>query len=199
VNPLPPSVVLHSLVDACHSGSFLGLQFFTAYDYTQQQYVWRSKAIPNTGARGGIAIHIGVCSDDELSWQGETRNLAGLRQYDSKGLATHAFIQAVKQNRIGSLLRVTPQQLSYGGLLSFMMQALAAKQDSPQLQGGSLIGLTYAASVAGSLLAGPAGGLAASLAASNAGGAGRTPQHPVFSSTQLIDLHLPLLIGGIPD
>lgn len=203
VNPLPPSVVLHSFVDACHSGSLLGLPYFTDYDFNQQQYIWRSKPThwgsrPSmNGTRGGIAIHIGSCLDQELSYLGETRSLIGTRNFNSRGLATHAFIQAIEQNRIGAFLKVTPNQVSYGGLLAFMMEALS-KQDAPQLQGGALVGVSYAASFAGSMLAGPAGGLAASLTATNASGSNQAPQHPVISANQSIDLFLPLLIGGIP-
>ena len=154
VNPLPPSVILHSLVDACHSGSLLGLQLQTDYDFNQHQYVWRSRGYPRgqvaeqNGTRGGLAVHIGSCLDNELSFGGETRSLTGARQVgQSRGLATHAFIQAIEQNRIGSFIRVTPKQISYDGLLAFMMEALS-KQQTPQLQGGAY-GVHYVASLAG--------------------------------------------------
>ena len=214
VNPLPPSVILHSLIDACHSGSALDLQHQTFYDYSRGCYTWKCVALlarrpdllARKGTRGGLAVHFAACADHELSYQGEARNMFGIRKFACHGLATNAFIQSIEKNRLGSkYLGLSPAQLSYGSLLSHMNDLLVKSEGSSPFQGGggaqgpkSGLGLGVAASMVGSMIAGPIGGMLGSGAASAASMDDSPSQHPVFSCNQPLDLNLPLMIGGIP-
>ncbi|PON55908.1 Caspase-like domain containing protein [Parasponia andersonii] len=91
VRPLVEGVILHAIVDACHSGTILDLQF--VYDHKNKR--WEDHT-PRSGARkttsGGLAICISACEDHQLAadttaFTGKTMN----------GASTYIFIDLVKR------------------------------------------------------------------------------------------------------
>ena len=112
VQPLPHGVILHAIVDACHSGTAFDLPFETTYDYYRQMYVWKQNVGGYT--RGGLALQIGACLDQQTA-QDTNRNTGGKV---FTGAATYAFLQAIEANG--------PRQ-AYGALISNMANQLVSK------------------------------------------------------------------------
>ncbi|CAL5224264.1 g6922 [Coccomyxa viridis] len=113
VNPLPHGVRLHAIIDACHSGSVMDLEFRCEFqggqpvwtnEYSQQPRVWK-------GTNGGEAFQFGAARDAQTA--ADTSQLSG---NVSTGAATFSFIQAVE--RVGT-------NISYGRLLDEMSRTLA--------------------------------------------------------------------------
>lgn len=112
VQVLPPGVILHAVVDACHSGTAFDLPFTSSYDYYRQQYVWGQEVGGYT--RGGLALQIGACLDKQTA-QDTNRNTGGAV---FTGAATFAFLQAIETNG---------PRCAYGALLSAMANQLVTK------------------------------------------------------------------------
>eukprot|EP00210_Caulerpa_lentillifera_P008161 g7794.t1 len=93
INPLPRGVYLHAIIDACHSGTAMDLEFYTKLK--NGTFEWRSEGPCRIykGTSGGIAILFSACSDNETAQ--DTGNLAGGLY---TGAATHSFIQAIVYN-----------------------------------------------------------------------------------------------------
>ncbi|XP_020533883.1 metacaspase-1 isoform X2 [Jatropha curcas] len=66
VRPLPKGVVLHAIVDACHSGTVLDLP----YVYNRDRKCWDDNRPPSgvyKSTIGGLAIGISACRDDQMA------------------------------------------------------------------------------------------------------------------------------------
>jgi hypothetical protein len=112
IQPLPQGVILHAVVDACHSGTAFDLPFQTTYDYRYSQYQWGQHYGGYT--RGGLALQIGACMDQQTA-QDSNRNSGGKV---FTGAATFAFLQAIEQ---------CGPRCAYGALLSTMANQLVSK------------------------------------------------------------------------
>lgn len=108
VNPLPEGVVLHAIIDACHSGTALDLPYLSKGLNAANQWVWEDHRGKRTfkGTSGGDVFCISGCDDSQVS--ADTSSLAdgGV----STGALTFAFIEAV-ENSIKSGTRPTYDQL----------------------------------------------------------------------------------------
>lgn len=129
VNPLPRGVVLHAVIDACHSGTAMDLQFYTKCK--NGQFYWkdnyeRQMLVRNKSTSGGIAIQFGACKDSQVAQ--DTAELSGST---NSGAATYSFIEAVE---LGGL------QQSYSQVLCHMQRSLdkLAKMTGNQPGGGML-------------------------------------------------------------
>ncbi|XP_009118546.2 metacaspase-1, partial [Brassica rapa] len=108
VRPLPHGVKLHSIIDACHSGTVLDLPFLCRMDRSGQ-YVWedhRPRSGLWKGTAGGEAISISGCDDDQTS-----ADTSALSKITSTGAMTFCFIQAIERS---------PQGTTYGNILNSM-------------------------------------------------------------------------------
>ncbi|GLT26063.1 hypothetical protein SLA2020_011500 [Shorea laevis] len=66
VRPLKKGVTLHAIIDACHSGTVLDLE----YIYTREFERWDNNKPPSgayKGTNGGLAICISACEDDQMA------------------------------------------------------------------------------------------------------------------------------------
>ncbi|XP_041015884.1 metacaspase-3-like isoform X1 [Juglans microcarpa x Juglans regia] len=66
VRPLKEGVTLHAIVDACHSGTVLDLE----YTYDLQNKGWKDNKPPSKaekGTSGGLAICLSACEDDQMA------------------------------------------------------------------------------------------------------------------------------------
>ncbi|KAK2437342.1 metacaspase-3 [Trifolium repens] len=110
VRPLPFGAKLHVIIDACHSGNVLDLSFVCKMN-REGYYTWEDHTNSRTykGTKGGIAICISACDDDQVSV--DTSALSGK---EVTGALTYSFIQTV-QNEPG---------LTYGHLLSTMRSTI---------------------------------------------------------------------------
>ncbi|WJX46573.1 hypothetical protein P8452_33361 [Trifolium repens] len=110
VRPLPFGAKLHAIIDACHSGNVLDLSFVCKMN-REGYYTWEDHTNSRTykGTKGGIAICISACDDDQVSV--DTSALSGK---EVTGALTYSFIQTV-QNEPG---------LTYGHLLSTMRSTI---------------------------------------------------------------------------
>lgn len=129
VNPLPPGVRLHVVIDACHSGSVMDLEFRAKYKtsrgaYWKQEYAWRPSVYK--GTRGGEAFQFGASRDSQTA--ADTRRLSGSV---STGAATFSFIQAIERNGTG---------ISYLGLLQGMYYTIASLHGGPAPPMGGFMG-----------------------------------------------------------
>jgi len=128
VNPLPRGVYLHAIIDACHSGTAMDLEFFTKRKNGNIE--WRSEGPTRKykGTSGGIAVLFSACADSQVAQ--DTDNLTnGVHT----GAATHAFIEAVVENG---------PKISYLKVLSHMyrtMEKLCGKRYVPPGVGASLL------------------------------------------------------------
>ncbi|CAK9309189.1 unnamed protein product [Citrullus colocynthis] len=108
VSPLKDGVILHAIVDACHSGTILDL----AYVYDRNRDEWLDNR-PPSGARkstsGGLAISLSACEDDQFA--ADTSILTGKTM---NGAMTFILIHLVK----------TFGNLTYGRLLEYMHDAV---------------------------------------------------------------------------
>ncbi|CAH8250749.1 unnamed protein product [Arabidopsis lyrata] len=108
VRPLPHGVKLHSIIDACHSGTVLDLPFLCRMNRAGQ-YVWedhRPRSGLWKGTAGGEAISISGCDDDQTS-----ADTSALSKITSTGAMTFCFIQAIERSAQGT---------TYGSLLNSM-------------------------------------------------------------------------------
>ncbi|XP_021776458.1 metacaspase-1-like [Chenopodium quinoa] len=89
VKPLIKGVTLHAIVDACHSGTILDLEYL--YDLTGRKWLHNR---PPSGAkkctRGGRAICFSACRDDEMATDSNAFTKKGM-----SGVMTYCFIQAI--------------------------------------------------------------------------------------------------------
>ncbi|KAL2477471.1 Metacaspase-1 [Forsythia ovata] len=111
VRPLPQGTKLHAIIDACHSGTVLDLQFVCRMN-REGYYLWEdhgSQSAIYKGTNGGLAVSISACDDNQVSE--DTTALSG---NTATGAMTYCFIQAV-QNEPG---------LTYGRLLNAMRKKI---------------------------------------------------------------------------
>ncbi|BDA41997.1 Metacaspase-1A [Coccomyxa sp. Obi] len=118
VNPLPHGVRLHAIIDACHSGSALDLEFKCKVKDTgvtwKPEYTRRPACYKGTA--GGEVLQIGASRDKQTA--ADTASLSG---GISTGAATFAFIQAIERQGTS---------ITYLQLLYSMTQALEQLQAS---------------------------------------------------------------------
>ncbi|KAF4373713.1 hypothetical protein G4B88_030056 [Cannabis sativa] len=101
VRPLPTGVKLHAIVDACHSGTILDLQY--VYDIKKKN--WEDHTPPSKALKctnGGWALCLSACEDHQLAadttaFTGKTMN----------GATTYVLIDILKKN----------PNITYGDLL----------------------------------------------------------------------------------
>ncbi|MFS7985702.1 hypothetical protein Hanom_Chr11g01001681 [Helianthus anomalus] len=103
VAPLPHGVTLHCVVDTCFSGTLLDLPFLCTIN-RDGLYKWEEHQLTNKGTRGGKAVCISACADDQYS--GDTSAFTG----KAIGALTFSFIQTIENER----------KLTYGALLTSM-------------------------------------------------------------------------------
>ncbi|GJN31672.1 hypothetical protein PR202_gb20097 [Eleusine coracana subsp. coracana] len=93
VRPLGPGVKLHAIVDACHSGTILDLDYLCRISRTGY-WQWENQSLPYGGLKctsGGLAISISGCSDNKTAE--DTTAFSGSI---STGAMTYSFIKAVE-------------------------------------------------------------------------------------------------------
>lgn len=115
VRPLPRGATLHAIIDTCFSGTFLDLPFMCRMN-REGYYRWVDHSIPYAaykGTRGGLAISISACDDDQNS--GDTTVFTGT----ATGALTYSFIQTVERE----------PRLTYGRLLSTMRNSISKAQN----------------------------------------------------------------------
>ncbi|GKU97994.1 hypothetical protein SLEP1_g11054 [Rubroshorea leprosula] len=91
VRPLKEGVILHAIIDACHSGTVLDLE----YIYTREFERWDSNKPPSgvyKGTSGGLAICISACEDDQMA--------SDTNAFESKmnGALTYLLIEVVRNS-----------------------------------------------------------------------------------------------------
>ncbi|XP_015578879.2 metacaspase-1 [Ricinus communis] len=90
--PLPKGVTLHSIVDACHSGTILDL----VHIYDREKKKWRDNSPPN-GTRkhtdGGLAISISACEDNQMA-----ADTTAFSEKGMNGALTYILIEIVKRH-----------------------------------------------------------------------------------------------------
>ncbi|KAI3702184.1 hypothetical protein L6452_27910 [Arctium lappa] len=122
VRPLVKGVKLHAIIDACHSGTILDLP----HVYNTKKTEWLDNSPPSgvyKGTRGGHAISISACEDNQLAADTSAFSESGKQM---EGAMTYTFRKAVGENR-----RVT-----YASLLASMHKdILAAKAKCFSLRG----------------------------------------------------------------
>ncbi|KAK4480644.1 hypothetical protein RD792_013722 [Penstemon davidsonii] len=126
VRPLPTGVKLHTIIDACHSGTMLDLPYLCRMDRTGR-YAWEDHR-PRTGTwkgtSGGEVISFSGCDDDQTS-----ADTSALSKVTSTGAMTFAFIQAVEQGK---------GTITYGSILNAMRSTIW-KTTSNDLGGGGAV------------------------------------------------------------
>ncbi|KAL9272092.1 Metacaspase-1-like protein [Drosera capensis] len=96
VKPLREGVKLHAIIDACHSGTVLDLE----YVYSHKRKQWVDNRPPNgakKGTMGGIAYCLSACHDDQMA--------ADTTAFTKKGMTgamTYCLVDAMKKNRNSS-------------------------------------------------------------------------------------------------
>ncbi|MFS7985685.1 hypothetical protein Hanom_Chr11g01001431 [Helianthus anomalus] len=111
VAPLTHGVTLHSVVDTCHSGTLLDLPFLCTINQ-DGLYKWEEHQLTNKGTRGGKAVCISACADDQYS--GDTSAYTG----KAIGALTFSFIQTMEKE----------SNLTYGKLLTSMRKKVNQAQ-----------------------------------------------------------------------
>jgi metacaspase-1 len=164
VNPLPPGAHLHAVIDACHSGSMLDLEWrakareggvaFFKQEYTHAPSVWK-------GTAGGFVAAFSASRDKQTA--ADTSALSGDGSHT--GAATYALIAAIE---------AAGPAITYGALLASMKATLDAVSGGP----GPAVG----DGVVGRLLQG---------LLDAAGASGQTPS---ITSNVAFDLNTPLCI-----
>ncbi|KAF5444184.1 hypothetical protein F2P56_036680 [Juglans regia] len=92
VRPLKEGVTLHAIVDACHSGTVLDLE----YTYDLQNKRWKDNKPPSKaekGTSGGLAICLSACGDDQMA--ADTNALTSKKEMT--GAMTAILIQMVEK------------------------------------------------------------------------------------------------------
>ncbi|KAL8264779.1 hypothetical protein R6Q59_022909 [Mikania micrantha] len=124
VKPLKKGVKLHAIIDACHSGTILDLP----HVYSTRKNVWLDNRPPSgvyKGTRGGHAISISACEDDQLAADTSAFSESG-RQME--GAMTYTFRKALMENR--------NTRVTYASLLASMHNdILASKKKCCRLRG----------------------------------------------------------------
>ncbi|XP_059446491.1 metacaspase-1-like [Corylus avellana] len=108
VRPLKKGVTLHAIVDACHSGTILDLE----YIYNPKTSKWDDNSAPSKAQKstsGGIAISISACEDDQMA--ADTSYFTG---QEMAGAMTYALIQTLDRNK----------KLTYQSLLNIIHETL---------------------------------------------------------------------------
>ena len=128
VHPLPRGAYLHAIIDACHSGTAMDLEFYTKLKGGNIE--WRSEGPTRLykGTSGGFAILFSACADSQVAQ--DTDDLSGSVH---TGAATHAFIEAVVRNG---------PRISYAQVLSHMhvtMEKLTGRTASTPGLGGKIV------------------------------------------------------------
>ncbi|XP_018836876.2 metacaspase-3-like isoform X2 [Juglans regia] len=93
VRPLKEGVTLHAIVDACHSGSILDLN----YKYEQQSNDkgrWMDLSKAEKGTSGGLAICLSACRDNETAPE-TNANSIGKGPAETMGAMTYHLIQNI--------------------------------------------------------------------------------------------------------
>ncbi|KAK3268887.1 hypothetical protein CYMTET_22635 [Cymbomonas tetramitiformis] len=126
IAPLPAGVRLHAVIDACHSGTAMDLQFTCRMD--QGGATWEDERCKGgrhsrhqsfSSTQGGDAVLFSGCQDNQTS--ADTNAMSG---NVSTGAMTYCFIEAIEK---------TPSH-TYSSLLMGMRQALkAGKQKFSQI------------------------------------------------------------------
>lgn len=114
IRPLPRGATLHAIIDACHSGTFLDLQFMCRIN-RGGSYMWEDHRTPHgtyKGTRGGIAICISACDDHQSS--GDTIAFTGF----PTGALTYSFVKTLEQE----------PKLTYGRMLLSMHKKIHETQ-----------------------------------------------------------------------
>lgn len=108
VSPLKQGVKLHSIVDACHSGTILDLP----YIYNSNLKKWEDNSPPSgiwKNTRGGWVISISACEDDQ-----EAADTSAFTRNTMNGALTFLLIDFLKKY----------PGLTYGDLLDMMHEAI---------------------------------------------------------------------------
>ena len=175
VNPLPEGAVLTAVVDACHSGSVLDLEFRTEFNGNtaswQQEYL-RRPSKPK-GTAGGIALAFSAARDGQVA--ADTAALSGTV---STGAATFAFISAIERDGTN---------ITLGSLLHSMHELLSRSIGTADGDGAGGGGGGGSGSPAMPSL----GGILGQLLGVNLGFS-RGGQNPVLTASSAIDLNSPI-------
>ncbi|XP_057978367.1 metacaspase-1-like isoform X2 [Malania oleifera] len=109
VRPLVKDVTLHAIIDACHSGTALDLD----YIYNKEKEEWDSNRHPlcpiNKGTNGGLAICFSACRDDQIA-----ADTTAFSKKSMSGALTSSFITTIKEN----------PGITYGHLLKMIQEAI---------------------------------------------------------------------------
>lgn len=173
VNPLPAGAVLTAVVDACHSGSVLDLEFRTEFNGNtaswQQEYA-RRPSRPK-GTKGGIALAFSAARDGQVA--ADTAALSGTV---STGAATYAFISAIERDGT---------DITLGRLLHSMHELLSRSIGTAEGEGAGGGGGSAAAVPSLNLT-----GILGQLLGVNLGS--RAGQNPVLTASAAVDLNSPI-------
>ncbi|KAK4564008.1 hypothetical protein RGQ29_006201 [Quercus rubra] len=104
--PLKQGVTLHAIVDACHSGTILDLE----YIYNPEIKKWEDNSAPSKARKstsGGIAICLSACDDDKMA--ADTTAFTGKAM---AGAMTYLMIETIKKD----------PEITYGHLLERMRE-----------------------------------------------------------------------------
>ncbi|CAN4110560.1 unnamed protein product [Withania somnifera] len=122
VRPLPPGVTLHSIIDACFSGTCLDLPFVCKIINRAGYFTWKDHRISSyKGTRGGTAISVSACDDHQSS--GDTTVFTGVPM----GALTYSFIQILEQET----------KLTYGRLIMCMHNKIHEAQKGLGVNGAT--------------------------------------------------------------
>ena len=172
VNNLPAGTVLTAVIDACHSGSVLDLEFRTEFNGNtaawQQEYA-RRPSKPK-GTSGGIALAFSAARDGQVA--ADTAALSGTV---STGAATFAFISAIEKDGTN---------ITLGRLLHSMHELLSRSIGTADGDGAG--GSSGGGGAMPSL-----GGILGQLLGVNLG-LGRGGQNPVLTASSAVDLNSPI-------
>ncbi|KAG6711077.1 hypothetical protein I3842_05G035900 [Carya illinoinensis] len=108
VRPLKKGITLHAIVDACHSGTVLDLE----YVYDLPKDIWIDNKPPSKADKstsGGLAICLSACGDDEMA--SDTSAFTGK---DMTGAMTFILIHVVEN----------VPEITYGSLLDQMHEVI---------------------------------------------------------------------------
>eukprot|EP00899_Mesostigma_viride_P025877 jgi/Mesvir1/6474/Mv19548-RA.1 len=133
VNPLPPGVRLHAIIDACHSGTAMDLPYRVLGMDRQGRMAWQDEGTASRkykGTRGGAAYCFSGCGDDDVS-----ADTSALSKVASTGAMTYCFVEAVEKHK----------NHTYNSLLAGMRAALTTGRrfftQVPQLSSSHLFDL----------------------------------------------------------
>ena len=117
VRPLPTGAKLHCLLDCCHSGSALNLEFrCKARDgpvYWKQEYEYQPRTYKGTA--GGLVVGISASRDKQVA--ADTSQLAAGGSHT--GAATFTFIQSIEAYGTSLSYEALLRNVSGGASLSF--------------------------------------------------------------------------------